>query len=231
MAQELVYLQKDEEILGLEKQQYERLAPEQLTDVKTLRELATVDVKKDEALKTALNDMNPHFSYIFGDKIGVFGAYLNSHHPELEFYFLRTNLPDPPDYTNIKDFTLKGHLTKKFHWNRHYKLFDIDKGKVKLRRNMPNVEAIKIIRCILLDCARVYEWGEDKDLIRVLKEEAKSLMPKLDEIVKKLESLRKEYGEIEAFAPNPNYDSEREADLKEREELWKKVHGTEPLFD
>ena len=214
--QKLVYLQKEDRIWSVTRKEYEQLTPEQHAEIKRL--------SRDEALEIALNDVNPHFRYILG--LRFFGMYLNSHHDQLEEFFLRTRLESPPNYMVIKDNILKDIVREKFHMNQRYKLFDIySNGDVRLRRNVPNKEAIPIIKSILLDIVNPYEV-RDKRLIKVLKPETKLIMSKLNELEDRLNSIRRSYVEEGIFSENPTVLS----NLQKINELREKLYGTAPLW-
>ena len=214
--QELVYLKKNGRIWSVTPKEYEKITPGQHTEIKRL--------SRDEVLEISLNDVNPHFNYILGTRL--FGMYLNSHHDQLADFFLRTRLESPPNYMVIKDGILKDIVREKFHMNRGYKLFDIyGNGDVRLRKDIPNKEALRIIKSILLDIINPYEI-RDKGLRKALKPEAKSLIPKLEELENRLDSIRESYVETGVFPESPTDLSS----IQKINELKKKLDGVVPLW-
>jgi hypothetical protein len=179
---------------------------------------------REEVFEYAIRRLNPNFWYVFGHKKthrDIFGMYLNEHHPELKNLFLRAVLEDPPDYFNLKDTELKGVLLTKFHNNQNYGIFDIDRGKIKVRR-MNNREAVRKLRAILIDIQGIYE-GKKKSRLRLFKKEAQSLMRKLNKIQTNLESLEEAYKEQALTEVHPD-DPERFLKLVKRKELEEKLY-------
>lgn len=183
--QKLLYVTKEGQdgIFTIPQETYQALAAEELKIYKVH--------DPDEVLRVGLYRTNPHFFYILGSNPKLFGAYLNSHHPDLKNIFLVSLTEDPP-FFSLQDNIVKDIIIRKFNGNPLYRIFDVEDGRIKARRYISNREAEKIVKCILLDCIRVYELSDDS-MLRVFKDEAKSLMQKVSKFSDAIEKIRKEY--------------------------------------
>ena len=137
---------------------------------------------RDKVFECATYMMNPNVWYVLGADAKsreMFGKYLISHHLGLEDLFLKARTTNPPDFFG-QDWMLKALLLKKFHNNFDYGIFDVEGGKIKIRR-MLNKEAVHKLEKILEDMHKVAGGSNLKHLYR-METKASLLRQKLEEL-------------------------------------------------
>jgi hypothetical protein len=182
MRQKITYVQrKDEDRL---------FAPIQILDPKFLKREIYRVVDPDDVFECGIYRMNPNAWYILGkDKESrkIFGMYLNSHYELLKNLFIRARTEDPPSFF-YQDSEAKRFLLEKFHNNLDYGIFDIDAGKIKIRR-MTNKEALHKLEKMLSDMCNIPK-------LKLYKDEIDSMVEKVEKLKEKMNALLEEKRDV-----------------------------------
>jgi len=185
-----------------------------------IHEIEEPEISNDleEIYKEGLNKINPNMRYVFDGYENILNEYFERHNPKLADLFISCVLGQKQNYFK-QDRTVKEMLLSKFHGNPNYRIFDVDRGFIKLRR-MTNKDAVGVMRNIISDIVKIYGYEKIEDLIG-----------RFEEVEKNLQEARKEYGISQNIPTNPLSTNLTDfAAIRKKEKLKEKVYGVAPLY-
>jgi hypothetical protein len=197
----VVYFVEEKKVIYIQRKGEDRLfTPVRVINPKLLDKKIYRVVDKDEVFEYGIYRINPNSWYVLGkDKEArkIFGMYLNSHHPLLKDLFIRASTEDPPSFF-YQDAGIKRVLLEKFHNNLDFGIFDVDAGKIVVRR-MNNKEALYKLKNILADMYNIPELKIFNDKINSMTKEFEKLKKRMNVLSDRRNAL------ISTPNTDPNY--------------------------